>query len=79
MLLAKIAPEYLWFGGAAVVSLAAFAALILIPAVHSYGRGWEKAAATAVSLVVLLALALIGVAIGVGIVYYYNDIVDFFG
>jgi ABC-type arginine/histidine transport system permease subunit len=74
--LAKIAPEYWLFGSAALVSLAAFAALILKPALDSYGRAWEKAAATFVSFIVLLALVLVGVAIGVAIVYYYNDIID---
>ena len=39
---AKIAPEYLLFGGAAAISLLAFAALILVPAIGSYGRTWEK-------------------------------------
>jgi hypothetical protein len=32
---AKIAPEYLLFGGAAAISLLAFAALILVPAIGS--------------------------------------------
>jgi hypothetical protein len=75
---AKIAPEYWLFGGAALVSLIAFAGLILVPALGSYGRSWEKVAATLLSFFVLAALVLIGVAVGVAIVYYYNDIVDFF-
>jgi hypothetical protein len=37
--------EYYLFGGAGVVSLLAFAALILVPAIGSYGRTWEKATA----------------------------------
>jgi hypothetical protein len=78
LLLAKIAPEYWLFGGAAVVSLAVFAALVLKPALDSYGRAWEKAAATFVSLFVLIALVLMGVAVGVIIVYYYNDLVELF-
>jgi hypothetical protein len=78
LLLAKIAPEYWFLGGAAVISLVAFGALILKPALDSYGRAWEKAAATFVSVFVLVALVLIGVAVGVVIVYYYNDILDLF-
>lgn len=76
MLVAKIGPEYLLFGGAGVVSLAAFIGLILVPTLGSYGRAWEKIAASFLSLFVLVALALVGVLIGLAIVYYYNDIVD---
>lgn len=76
MPLAKIATEYLLFGGAGVVSLAAFVGLILVPAVGSYGRVWEKIAASFMSLFVLMALVLIGVLVGLAIVYYYNDISD---
>jgi hypothetical protein len=75
--LGEIAPEYLLFGGAAVVSLLAFAALILVPAIGSYGCTWEKATAALLSLFVLAALVLLGVAIGVAIVYFWDDITDF--
>jgi len=71
---AKIQPEYLLFGGAAVISLLAFTALILMPAMASYGRTWEKATAAVLSLFVLAALVLIGVAIGVAIVFFWEDI-----
>jgi hypothetical protein len=74
---AEIPPEYLLFGGAAVISLLAFAALILAPAIGSYGRTWEKATAAILSVFVLAALVLAGVAIGVTIVYFWEDITDF--
>jgi hypothetical protein len=74
---AKIAPEYILFGGAAVISLLAFAALILVPAIGSYGRTWEKATAAVLSLFVLAALVLAGLAIGVAIVYFWEDITGF--
>jgi hypothetical protein len=74
-----VAPEYLLFGSAALVSLLAFAGLILAPALGAYGRPWEKAAAAFVSLFVLAALVLVGVAVGVAIVYYWNDITELFG
>jgi Flp pilus assembly pilin Flp len=77
--LAKIGTEYLLFGGAVVVSLVAFAALILVPAIGSFGRSWEKATAALISVFVLVALIAIGVAIGVAIVYYWDDITSFFG
>ncbi len=78
-LTAKIATEYLLFGGAAVISLLAFAALILVPAIGSFGRTWEKATAVLVSFFVLIALLAIGVAVGVAIVYYWDDIIQIFG
>jgi hypothetical protein len=71
---AQIQPEYLLFGGAGVVSLLAFALLILVPAIGSYGRGWEKATAALLSFFVLAALMLVGVAVGVMIVYFWPDI-----
>ncbi len=76
--LQKIQNEYLLFGGAGLVSLVAFVGLILVPALGSYGRLWEKAAAGLLSLVVLAALVLTGVVIGLAVVYYYNDIVALF-
>jgi hypothetical protein len=77
--LQKIQNEYLLFGAAGLVSLVAFVGLILIPAVGSYGRLWEKAAAGALSLIVLAALVLTGVVVGLAIVYYYNDLASLFG
>jgi hypothetical protein len=74
--LQKIENEYLLFGVAGLVSLVAFVGLILMPAVSSYGRLWEKAAAGFLSLFVLAALILVGVVVGLAFVYYYNDIVD---
>ena len=71
---AKIGTEYYLFGGAGLISLLAFTALILIPAIGSYGRTWEKATAALVSVFVLAALVLLGVALGVLIVYFWPDI-----
>ena len=76
VLLAKIGSEYLLFGGAGAVSLAAFVGLILVPAIGSYGRAWEKVAASFMSLFVLVGLVLIGIAVGLVIVRYYNELVD---
>ncbi len=76
--LQKIENEYLLFGVAGLVTVVAFVGLILVPAVSAYGRLWEKAAAGALSLVVLVALILIGVVVGLAVVYYYNDIVSLF-
>ena len=76
-MLADIPPEYLLFGGAGVISVLAFAALILVPAIGSYGRTWEKATAALLSVFVLAALVLAGVAIGIAIVYFWDDITRF--
>jgi O-antigen ligase len=76
--LAEVGAEYLLFGGAGLISLVAFVGLILVPALGSYGRAWEKATASFLSLFVLVALVLIGVLVGLAIVYYYNDFLDLF-
>jgi hypothetical protein len=76
---AKIGTEYLLFGGAGLISVLAFAALILAPAIGSFGRTWEKATAVLVSIFVLVALLAIGIALGIAIVYYWDDITKIFG
>jgi hypothetical protein len=78
MTLAKIGTEYLLFGGAALISVLAFAALILVPAIGAYGRTWEKATAALLSVFVLAALILLGVGLGVLIVYFWDDIYGLF-
>jgi hypothetical protein len=75
--LTDLGHQYLLYGIAGVVCLAIFAILILSPALSSYGRLWEKAAAGFLSLFVLAALIIGGVVIGLAVVYYYTDIVDF--
>jgi hypothetical protein len=67
------------FGAAGLVSVLAFAALILAPTIGSFGRTWEKATAVLVSIFVLLALLAIGIALGVAIVYFWDDINEIVG
>ena len=74
MTIAKIAPEYLLFGGAVLLSLLAFTVLILVPAISSYGRGWEKATVGFLSIFVLVALIALGIAAGALIVYNWSEI-----
>jgi hypothetical protein len=71
-------PELIVFIGAGVISLIAFTTLILVPAIGSFGRGWEKATAVVLSLIVLVTLVGIGIAIGLAVIYYWNDISGFF-
>lgn len=75
----KIEDEWLLFVVAGVISLVAFVSLILVPAVSSYGRLWEKAAAGFLSVIVLVALVLTGVVAGLAFVYYYDEISKLLG
>jgi hypothetical protein len=68
--------EYYLFGAAALVSLLAFVGLILVPALSSYGRPWEKLAASFLSLFVLAALIIAGVLLGVLVFYNWDKIQD---
>jgi hypothetical protein len=77
--LQKIENEYLLFGAAGLITLAAFVGLILVPALSAYGRVWEKAVAGVLSVIVLAALVLVGVVIGLVVVYYYPQITEFLG
>ncbi len=72
-------PEVLLFAGAGLISLLAFATLILVPAIGSFGKGWEKATAVFLSLLVLVVLVAIGAALGIAIVYYWDEISSVFG
>jgi hypothetical protein len=66
--------EYYLFGIAGLLSVCAFVGLILVPAIGSYGRAWEKLVAGFLSLFVLAALVLIGLVIGVLIFFNWDDI-----
>ncbi len=74
-----MSPEVMIFAGAGLITLIAFTTLILVPAIGSFSRGWEKATAAALSLIVLVALVGLGLAIGVAIVYYWDDLSTLFG
>ena len=58
-------------GIAGAVTLVAYAVFILVPAWGSYGRLWEKIAASFLSLFILVALVGVGVGLGAGIIYLY--------
>lgn len=72
--LLALGTEYYLFGAAGLISLAAFVGLILVPALGSYGRAWEKFAAGFLSLFVLAALVLAGVVIGFVVFYNWDSI-----
>jgi hypothetical protein len=64
------------FVAAGAISLAAYVGLILVPAIESYGRVWEKVAAGFMSLFVLTTMIVVGTIIGLMVFYYSNDIVN---
>jgi hypothetical protein len=76
--LLALGTEYYLFGAAGLVSIAAFAGLILAPALGAYTRPWEKMAAAFLSLFVLGALVALGLALGVFIFFNWDKITDFF-
>ena len=53
--------------------LAAYVGLILIPAWTSYGRWWERIAATFLTLYIFAAMVGVGVAVGLGLIYTYDQ------
>lgn len=59
-------------GGAGIVGLGVYAGLILRPAWTSYGRLWERLAATVLSLYVLAVLVGAGVAGALAAVYFWG-------
>jgi hypothetical protein len=73
-ILARLGDEYFLFGAAGLISLIAFAGLILVPALGSFSRGWEKFAAGLLSLFVLAALVLVGLVIGFVVFYNWDTI-----
>jgi len=74
--LAELGHQYILWGAAGLVCLLTFVVLILSPALSSYGRIWEKAAAGFLAVFVLAGLLLGGIVIGLAVVYYWTDIVN---
>lgn len=55
-----------------LLALAAYVGLILVPAVTSYSRAWERVAAGFLSLYVLGAFVIAGVGGGAGVVWFWD-------
>ena len=70
---------YIILASAGVVGFTSFAVLILAPAWTAYGRTWERFAAAFLSVFVLAAFAGTGIGIGLIVLYYWDQILDFFG
>ena len=70
---------YIVLAAAGVTGLTCYAMLILAPAWTAYGRTWERFAAAFLSLFVLAAFVGSGLGLGAIAVYYWDQILDFFG
>ncbi len=64
--------DYLVAACAGVFGLALFAGLILMPALTSYARLWERMAAGVLSLYVLAVLVGIGMVAALAVVYFWG-------
>jgi hypothetical protein len=63
---------YLVAGASAVIVLAAYVGLILVPAWTAYSRAWERLAATFLSLYVLGGFIVLGVAGGAAVIWFWD-------
>lgn len=61
------------FGLAAAGLIAGYVAFILGPTWLSYGRIWERLAASVLTLFILAALLGVGAAIGFAVVVFYDN------
>ena len=66
-----LSPTQVSLAIAGAVAVIAWAVFILVPAWGSYGRMWERLAASFLSLFILAALVGIGTGVGAGILYLY--------
>lgn len=67
---------YLIIGTAALVSLVAWLALVVIPAWKSYWRLRDRIVATVLSVYILAAFVLAGTGVGLVALWYFSDRVD---
>jgi hypothetical protein len=70
--MSNTAITYLVGACSGVFGLAAWIGLIVVPAVNSYSRLRERAAAVFLSLYTLAAFLLVGVAAGAAIVWFWD-------
>jgi hypothetical protein len=65
---------YVVVGGCALLGLAAYVGLILVPAWTSYSRWWERVSAAFLSLYVVLAMIGAGAAAGLGVAWFWDRV-----
>ncbi len=68
----NLSPTDFAIAGAGVVVLAAYGFFILAPAWASYGRVWEKIAASVLTVFMLATLLVIGGVVGFALVWSYD-------
>jgi hypothetical protein len=71
MSLASVSAENIAIGAAAAACAMAWAIFILVPAWTSYGRLWERVAASFLTLFILATLLGVGVVIGLVVVWAF--------
>jgi hypothetical protein len=71
--LTSLSGETIAIGAAAAACAMAWAVFILAPAWTSYGRLWERVAASFLSLFILATLLGIGVVIGLAVVWAFTS------
>jgi hypothetical protein len=72
--LAHLSPTTIALGAAGLIALVAYVVFILAPAWGSYGRLWERIAASFLSIYIGIALLALGAAAGVGVIALYLKI-----
>jgi len=65
---------YVVVGACAVLGLAVYVVLLLVPAWTSYSRVWERLGAAFLSLYVLLAFIGMGAVAGLGVAWFWDRI-----
>ena len=63
---------YIVVGAASVISLAAWIALIAVPAWTSYWRLRDRLVAVVLSVYVLAGFVLVGAGVGAAVLWYYD-------
>jgi hypothetical protein len=63
---------YVVAAGSAVIGLAAYLGLIVVPAWTAYSRVWQRLAAVFLTLYVLAGFLLLGVAGGAAVIWFWD-------
>ena len=71
--MAHLSPTEIAVGAGALVALVAYGVLIVAPAWASYGRTWERVAASVMTLFILATLVGIGAALGAFAVWSWGQ------
>ena len=70
--LSQLSPTQISVAAGALVALVAYVVLIVLPAWGSYGRWWERFAASFMTVFILATLVGLGAGLGAVIVYTWN-------